>query len=420
MAEWLYSGGKMKRRVVITGMGALCPIGNNVEDMWEAAKVGTCGIDEITKFDTANHKVKLAGEIKNLDATEFIDKKDLRRMAKYTQLALIAAKEAMKQSEIKMENENPLRCGVNVSSGIGGLDMIEQEHSRGLEKGFDRVSPFFIPTAISNMAAGTIAIEFGFKGSCICVVTACASGTNAVGESFRQIRDNYSDVMICGGTEASITPLGIGGFTAMKALSESTDKTRASIPFDKERNGFVMAEGAGILVLEEYEHAIKRGATIIGEVVGYATNCDANHITAPMEDGSGASDCMLLAISDADLDKKDIGYINAHGTSTSLNDKYETTAIKRTFGDYANNILVSSTKSMTGHMLGATGAVEAIFTVKSLENGFVLPTIGYKVKDENCDLDIVPNVGRKADIEYAMSNSLGFGGHNASVIFKKV
>ncbi|MEG2915691.1 MAG: beta-ketoacyl synthase N-terminal-like domain-containing protein, partial [Oscillospiraceae bacterium] len=245
----------MKRRVVITGMGALCPIGNNVEDMWEAAKVGTCGIDEITKFDTANHKVKLAGEIKNLDATEFIDKKDLRRMAKYTQLALIAAKEAMKQSEIKMENENPLRCGVNVSSGIGGLDMIEQEHSRGLEKGFDRVSPFFIPTAISNMAAGTIAIEFGFKGSCICVVTACASGTNAVGESFRQIRDNYSDVMICGGTEASITPLGIGGFTAMKALSESTDKTRASIPFDKERNGFVMAEGAGILVLEEYEHA---------------------------------------------------------------------------------------------------------------------------------------------------------------------
>lgn len=420
MAEWLYSGGKMKRRVVITGMGALCPIGNNVEDMWEAAKVGTCGIDEITKFDTANHKVKLAGEIKNLDATEFIDKKDLRRMAKYTQLALIAAKEAMKQSEIKIENENPLRCGVNVSSGIGGLDMIEQEHSRGLEKGFDRVSPFFIPTAISNMAAGTIAIEFGFKGSCICVVTACASGTNAVGESFRQIRDNYSDVMICGGTEASITPLGIGGFTAMKALSESTDKTRASIPFDKERNGFVMAEGAGILVLEEYEHAIKRGATIIGEVVGYATNCDANHITAPMEDGSGASDCMLLAISDADLDKKDIGYINAHGTSTSLNDKYETTAIKRTFGDYANNILVSSTKSMTGHMLGATGAVEAIFTVKSLENGFVLPTIGYKVKDENCDLDIVPNVGRKADIEYAMSNSLGFGGHNASVIFKKV
>ncbi|MEG1620506.1 MAG: beta-ketoacyl-ACP synthase II [Oscillospiraceae bacterium] len=410
----------MKRRVVITGMGALCPIGNNVEDMWEAAKVGTCGIDEITKFDTANHKVKLAGEIKNLDATEFIDKKDLRRMAKYTQLALIAAKEAMKQSEIKIENENPLRCGVNVSSGIGGLDMIEQEHSRGLEKGFDRVSPFFIPTAISNMAAGTIAIEFGFKGSCICVVTACASGTNAVGESFRQIRDNYSDVMICGGTEASITPLGIGGFTAMKALSESTDKTRASIPFDKERNGFVMAEGAGILVLEEYEHAIKRGATIIGEVVGYATNCDANHITAPMEDGSGASDCMLLAISDADLDKKDIGYINAHGTSTSLNDKYETTAIKRTFGDYANNILVSSTKSMTGHMLGATGAVEAIFTVKSLENGFVLPTIGYKVKDENCDLDIVPNVGRKADIEYAMSNSLGFGGHNASVIFKKV
>ena len=401
-------------------MGAVSPIGNNVEQMWESAKNGKCGIDFIKSINVENQKVKLAGEVKDLNVADFIDKKEMRRMARFTQLALVAAKEAMAQSNVTQNPEHPERYGVLISSGIGSLEVIEKEHSKGLEKGFDRISPFFIPMTIVNMAAGVVAIEFGFKGSCTAVVTACASGTNAIGEGFRNIRDGYSDVMICGGAESSITNMSNGGFTAMKALCESTDPARASIPFDAERSGFVMGEGAGVLVLEEYEHAVARGAKIIGEVVGYGSTCDANHITAPLEDGAGAALCMKTTLVDAGIAPTDIDYINAHGTSTPLNDKCETAAVKTTFSEHAYKLAISSTKSMTGHLLGAAGAIEAIFCAKALEDGFIPPTIGYKVADPACDLDVVPNVGRKAELQYAMSNSLGFGGHNASLVLKKV
>ncbi len=410
----------MKRRVVITGMGAVSPIGNTADEMWQSAKNGVCGIDFITAFDTENFKVKIAGEVKNLDLTQHFDKMTVRRSARFTQFALIAAREAMADSGLDISAENANRCGVNVSTGIGGLSTIEAEHSRGLEKTFDRVSPLFVPMAITNMASGLIAIEFGLKGSATCVVTACASATNAIGEAFRQIRDGYSDIMLSGGTESCISELGIGGFTSMKALSESTDPKRASIPFDKERDGFVMGEGAGVLVLEEYEHAVARGAKIYAEVCGYGVSCDAHHMTAPLEDGSGAAACMSGAIEDAGLTPADIDYINAHGTSTPMNDKGETAAVKLAFGDAAKNVAMSSTKSMTGHLLGASGGIEAIMAVKALEDQFIPPTIGYKVPDELCDLDIVPGVGREAELKYTMSNSLGFGGHNASLIFGRV
>ncbi len=409
----------MKRRVVITGMGAVTPIGNNTEEMWESVKSGNCGIAPITHYDTSGQKVKLAGEIKNLNIDEFIDKKASRKMDRFTQLALIAAKEAFTQSRLMIDKEDATRCGVIISSGIGGLDVIEQEHSKGLEKGFDRVSPFFIPMAISNMAAGAIAIEFGLHGTCYCVVTACASGTNAIGDAFRQIRDNYADIMVCGGTESCITPLGIGGFTSLRALSEANDPTRASIPFDKERNGFVMGEGSGILILEEYEHAKVRGANILGEVVGYGSTCDAYHMTAPASDGSGAAACMLQAIQDASSKPSDIDYINAHGTSTPMNDKCETLAVKAALGEHAKNIMISSTKSMTGHLLGASGAIETIITALALKYSFVPPTINYKVPDDECDLDIVPNEGRNKKIQFALSNSLGFGGHNATLALRR-
>lgn len=410
----------MKRRVVITGMGVLTPIGNNVAEFWQNAQNGTCGIGEITRFSTENHKVKLAAEIKDFDFTTVIDKRELRKLARFTQLAICAADEAVKMSGIDFEKEDRLRCGVNVASGIGGLDVIEEEHYKGQEKGFDRVSPFFIPMAISNMASGMIAIAHGLHGSCTCVVTACASGTNAIGDSMRQIRDGYTDIMVCGGTEASITPLGMGGFTSMRALCESSDPARASIPFDKERSGFVMGEGSGVLVLEEYEHAKARNANILAELVGYAATCDASHMTAPLEDGRGAADCMRLALSDADIKPCDIDYINAHGTSTPMNDRCETAAVRSAFGEAANSLCVSSTKSMTGHLLGAAGAIEAVLCVKALQDGIVPPTINYKEKDDNCDLDIVPNKARVQQLNYAMSNSLGFGGHNASLIFRRV
>lgn len=410
----------MKQRVVITGMGALCAIGNHVDEIWQNAKNGVCGIGSITQYDTENQKVKLAGEIKNLAVEDFIDKREARKMSRFTQLALLAAREAVTKSGLDFTVEDTARCGVNVSSGIGGLDVIEQEHAKGEQKGFDRVSPYFIPMAISNMAAGTIAIEFGLHGSCTCVVTACASGTNAIGEAFRNIRDGYADVMLCGGTESCITPLGIGGFTSLRALSESQDPARASIPFDAQRSGFVMGEGAGVLVLEDYEHAQKRGALILGEIAGYGATCDAYHMTAPCEDGAGAAACMRAALADGGISASEVGYINAHGTSTPMNDRCETAAVKAAFGAHASKLLMSSTKSMTGHMLGAAGAVEAIFTALALQDNFAPPTIGYQVPDETCDLDVVPNTGRAMDTQYALSNSLGFGGHNATLLLKKV
>lgn len=409
----------MKRRVVVTGAGALSPIGNNVSDMWENAMNGVCGIDFIKSFDTSGHKVKVAGEVKNFDPQDIMDKMKARRTARFVQLALAAAHEAFNMSRLDMSSEDASRCGVNISSGIGGLGIIEDEHSKGIKRGFDKVSPLFVPMAITNMAAGMAAIEFGFKGSCQCIVTACASATNAIGEAFLKIRDGYQDVMMTGGAESCISELGIGGFTSMKALSEINDPKRASIPFDKERDGFVMGEGAGVLILEEYEHAVKRGADILAEIAGYGTNCDTNHMTAPLEDGSGAAACMEQALTDAKIDRKKIDYINAHGTSTPMNDKCETKAIKEVFGEHTCKLAVSSTKSMTGHLLGASGGIEAILTVCALKDGFIPPTAGYRIYDEECDLDIVPNKGRKKEMEYAMSNSLGFGGHNASVIFRK-
>ena len=407
------------RRVVVTGLGAITPIGNTVSEMWESVKQGKCGIDKITAFDTKDRKVTLAGEVKNYAPEAVLDKRDIRKMDRFTQFAMIAAKEAMADAALDMEKTDAMRCGVIVSSGIGGLGTIEEEDAKGMEKGYDRVSPYFIPMAISNMAAGNIAIATGFHGMCTCVVTACASGTNAIGDAFRHIRDGYAEVMICGGSEASITPLGMGGFTSLKALNQSTDPNRASIPFDKERSGFVMGEGAGMLVLEEYEHAVTRGAKMYCEVVGYGANCDAHHMTAPLEDGSMAAECMKLAIKDAGAAPEDIDYINAHGTSTPLNDKGETKAVKLALGEHAKKVMVSSTKSMTGHLLGASGAVEGVITVLSVQNDFVPATINYQVPDEACDLDVVPNEGRNAKVYYAMSNSLGFGGHNATVVFKK-
>lgn len=408
------------RRVVITGLGAITPIGNSVSQMWESVKAGKCGIDKITLFDTTDRKVTLAGEVKNYVPEAFLDKREARKMDRYVQFAMAAANEAMKDAGLDMEKEDTSRCGCIVSSGIGGLGTIEAEEKKGMEKGYDRVSPHFIPMVISNMAAGNIAIAYGFHGMCTCPVTACASGTNAIGDAFRQIRDGYADVMICGGSEASITPLGIGGFTSLKALSQAEDPKRASIPFDKERSGFVMGEGAGILILEEYEHAVNRGAKIYCEVAGYGANCDAHHITAPLEDGSMAAKCMQMAMKDAGVLPENIDYINAHGTSTPLNDKGETKAVKIALGEHADHVMMSSTKSMTGHLLGASGAVEGIITALSVQNDFVPATIGYQVPDENCDLDIVANEGRNVSVNYAMSNSLGFGGHNATVIFKKV
>ncbi len=408
----------MKRRVVITGMGTVNPLANNVQDSWQAAKEGKCGIGFITQYDTANQKLKIAGEVK-INPEDYLDKKEARRMDRFTQLAMIAAKEAMEDCQIDWANTDTSRTGVIFSSGIGGLSTIENEHNRGLERGFDKVSPFFIPMSIVNMAAGQIAIAYGLKGMCTAVVTACASSTNAIGDAFHYVRDGYAEVMVAGGAEGCVTPLAIGGFTAMKALAVTEDLNRASIPFDKERHGFVLGEGAGALVLEEYEHALARGAKIYGEIIGYGATCDAYHMTAPQPDGEGAANAMRMAVNDGQISLEQVDYINAHGTSTPLNDKGEIAAIKKVFGEKAKDLLISSTKSMTGHLLGASGAMEAIFTVLSLKEGFVLPTINYQVPDEECDLDIVPNEGRKKDIKYALSNSLGFGGHNGTLLFKR-
>ena len=408
-----------KRRVVITGMGAVTPIGNTAADSWAAAKAGVCGVGPITRYDTQDMKVKVAAEVKDLDVDALLGKRESKRMDRFTQLALISADQAMADSGLDMEREDRDRCGVIYSSGIGGFQTIGDAYERGSQRGFDSVSPFMIPMIIANMAAGQMAIRYQMKGMCSCVVTACASGTNALGDAFRHIRDGYAEVMLCGGAEAAITPLAMGGFTSMKALTECQDPARASIPFDAERSGFVMGEGAGALVLETLEHARARGAKIYAEVIGYGANCDAHHITAPAPGGAGGAACMAQALADAGIAPEDVDYINAHGTSTPMNDSCETQAIHTTFGPHADKLMVSSTKSMTGHLLGAAGAVEAVFTALALQEGFVPPTIGYQTPDPACDLDIVPNQGRKADLKIALSNSLGFGGHNAAIVLKK-
>ena len=407
-----------KRRVVVTGLGTVCPVGNDVETMWENIKNGVCGMDQITRFDVTDFKVKLAAEVKNLDIESYMNKKEAKRLDRFSQLAMIASKQAFLDSKLNINEMDEHRFGVILSSGIGGLQTIENEKEKGMQKGYERISPFFIPMAIGNLAAGNVAIMLGAKGACLDIVTACAAGTNSIGEAFKYVRDDYADIMLTGGAEASITPLGIGGFSAMKALSTATDKNRASIPFDAERSGFVMGEGAGALILEEYEHAKKRGATIYAEVVGYGVSCDAFHMTAPDAEANGAAACFNMALEDAKLSADAIDYINAHGTSTPLNDKVETLGIKKVFGDHTK-VMVSSTKGHTGHLLGAAGAVEAIITVKALQDGFVPPTINYLQPDPECNLDIIPNFGREKEIQYAISNSLGFGGHNACIILKK-
>ena len=408
-----------KRRVVVTGIGTINPIGHNVEETWKSIEEGKCGIAPISLFDTKGMKVTLAGEVKDFDVTKYIDKKEAKKMDRFIQMGMIAAKEAVTDSGLDINNIDSHRFGVIVSSGIGGLGSIEKNYQTGEKRGFDRVSPFFIPMTISNLAAGHIAIAYHAQGLCTCPVTACAGGTNAIGDAFRNIRDGYQDVMIAGGCEASVTPLGIGGFTSMKALSDATDPKRASIPFDKERNGFVMGEGAGILILEELEHALKRGAHIYGEMTGYGVSCDAHHITAPLPNGEGGAYAMQNALDDAGISYDVIDYINAHGTSTHLNDLCETEAIKSVFKEHAYKLAVSSTKGHTGHCVGAAGGIEEVLSVLALKHDFIPPTLNYQVKDEECDLNVVPNIGVKKDLHYVMSNSLGFGGHNASIIFKE-
>ena len=409
----------MERRVVITGVGAITPIGKNVDETWKGIENKECGIDNISLFDNSNFKTKLDAEVKDYDPLNYFEPKQAKRFDRSSQFAVIASREAVKNSGISKENTDYERVGVFVSSGIGGLKTMQEQCETNYEKGNNRVSPMFIPMTIANMPAGNIAIEFGFKGESISIVTACASSTHAIGEAYKTIKQGYEDVIIAGGTEASICSAGIAGFENMKALSTVEDKNRASIPFDKERSGFVMGEGAGILVLEELEHAKKRGAHIYAELIGFGSTTDAYHITSPCPDGEGGAKAMVRAIKDANIEPKDIDYINAHGTSTHLNDLTETMAIKTALGEASSTVMVSSTKGNIGHLLGAAGGVEAVICVKAMENELVPPTINYKEKDEECDLDIVPNEPRKAKLNITMSNSLGFGGHNASIIFKK-
>ncbi len=408
-----------RNRVVITGLGAITPLGNNPDEFWSNIKNGNTGIDFIKGFDTSDFKVKLAAEVKDFKPELYIEKKEIKRMDRFCQFAIAGAAQAVENSGLDLDSIDKERFGVIVGSGIGGIGTIEREEGNLLKKGPNKVHPLFIPMIISNMAAGNIAIKFGAKGMCTNVVTACATGTNCIGEAFHAIKNGLADIMIAGGTEASITPLSVAGFTQLTALTKSDDPKRASIPFDAERSGFVMGEGSGIVIVESLEHALKRKANILSEIVGYGSTCDAYHMTSPSPDGQGAARAMKIAIEEADISKEEVSYVNAHGTSTPVNDKFETIAIKKVFGDYAKNVPISSTKSMTGHLLGAAGAIEAIVCIKALQEGFIPPTVGYKVSDPDCDLDYVPNAGRQQNINYAMSNSLGFGGHNAVLLFKK-
>ena len=409
----------MKRRVVITGLGAITPIGNNIDSFWEGIKLGKNGIDEISLFNAENLKVKMAAEVKDFDPSNFIDKKEAKRMDRYTQFAVIAAEESIKDSNLDFNTLNRERIGVMFGSGIGGLCTIESQIRTLVAKGPNRVSPLTIPMAISNIASGTIAIKHGILGSTLSLTSACATSTHCIGEAYRSIKDGYLDIVVAGGAEASICEFGIAGFQSLTALSRSEDRNRASIPFDKERNGFVMGEGAGSLILEDLDSALKRGAKIYAEVVGYGSTCDAYHITSPCLDGDGAYRAMRDALIDADISTDKISYINAHGTSTEITDKVETLAIKKALGDNYMDAYVSSTKSMTGHLLGAAGAIEAIVSIKALQDNFVPATINYVNEDEDCDLNLVVNEGKESNVEYTMSNSLGFGGHNGTLIFKK-
>lgn len=408
----------MKRRVVVTGMGAITPIGNGVEAFWESVCAEKIGFAPITYFDTTDYKAKLAAEVKDFDAAQYMDKKAARRMEQFCQFAVAAAKEAIEDAALDMEKEDPYMVGCAIGNGIGSLQSMEKEHIKLVEKGPGKVAPLLVPLMISNMAAGNVSIAFGLKGKSINVVTACATGTNSIGEAFRTIQYGDADVMVAGGTESSITPIGVAGFTALTALSSCEDPTRCSVPFDKDRSGFVMGEGAGVVVLEELEHAKARGAKIYAEVVGYGCSSDAFHITSPAEDGAGAAKAMTNAVKDAGVELTDITYINAHGTSTHHNDLFETRAIKLAFGDHAKNIKINSTKSMIGHLLGAAGAIEFVTCVKEIEEGFIHRTVGLQESDEEMDLDYC-KTSCKEDITYALSNSLGFGGHNTSILVKK-
>lgn len=409
----------MKRRVVITGMGAVTPIGNTVEEFWQGILEYKVGIGPITKFDTTDFKVKLAAEVKEFDPKLHMDFKAAKRMDAFSQYAVVAAQEAFAQAGLDMEQEDPYRVGVIIGSGVGGLGVMETEHAKLMEKGPSRVSLLMVPMMICNMAAGNVAITLGLKGKCTNVVTACATGSHSIGDAFRAIQYGDADVMLAGGAESSITPLGVAGFTSLQALTTSQDANHASIPFDKERGGFVMGEGAGVVVLEELEHAKKRGAKILAEIVGYGATCDAYHITSPAEDGSGAATAMTLAMKDAGVEPAQVTYVNAHGTSTHHNDLFETRAIHLAFGEQARELYVNSTKSVIGHLLGAAGAVECIVCVKAVMEDYIHPTVNSKEADEECDLNYVFGEGVHTKVEYALSNSLGFGGHNASLLIAK-
>lgn len=408
----------MKRRVVITGTGVISSLGIGTEKFWHAVKNGKSGINRIERIDLSDIPTKVGAEIKDFDPNDFIEKKQIKRMDRFAQYALAAAQMAIENAKLNLETLDKERLGVIIGTGIGGIETLENQHQVLLEKGAGRVSAFFVPMMLPNMASGLIAIKYGAKGFIECVVTACASSTNSIGDAYKVIQRKAADVMIAGGTEAPITRLSLAGFCANKTMSINENPATASRPFDLERDGFVIGEGSGVLILEEYEHALNRGADIIAEIVGYGSTNDAYHITAPAEDGEGGARCMQLAIQDADLIPSEIGYINAHGTSTDLNDKNETAAIKTVFGDYAYNLPISSTKSMTGHLLGASGAIETIVTALALKEGYLPPTVNYQTPDPECDLCYIPNEGIKANINYALTNSFGFGGHNATLVLR--
>ncbi|WP_443598370.1 beta-ketoacyl-ACP synthase II [Agathobacter sp.] len=407
----------MSRRVVVTGLGAVTPIGNNVDDFWASVKAGKIGFDHITKFDTTDYKCHIAAELKDFNPQDFMDRKAAKRMEPFSQYAVAAAKQAIDDSGLDIEKEDPYMVGCAIGSGVGSLQAMERETQKLYEKGPNRVNPLLVPLMICNMAAGNVSIQFGLKGKSINDVTACATGTNTIGEAYRSIQYGEADVMVAGGTEGSVCPIGIAGFTALTALSTVDDPAKCSLPFDKNRSGFVMGEGAGVVILEELEHAKARGAKIYAEVVGYGCSSDAYHITSPQEDGAGAARAMTNAMSDAGVTPADVKYINAHGTGTHHNDLFETRAIKLAFGDEAASLKINSTKSMIGHLLGAAGAVEFITCVKEIQDGFIHKTVGYETPDEEIDLNYCKD-SYEEPVEYALSNSLGFGGHNASILLK--